>query len=371
MCKEFQKTRLLFHENLRAQWTFHPKNLSNLFKNVYVSHFADRMNHHTCEKPFTCPTCEKPFASKNGVRQHLTSHSNIRIHSCSKCEKSFKNSSSLNYHNKRVHSGSDYLKHKCSQPSCGKVFYNPESIAKAHVDHKAPLERPHRFCHLCNSTRAFLTDHGFRRHLGIHHSATPANQCNFCRKLFESREKLLEHVRESGHNKEKEFSCVICRQHFSLRKVSSETFENEFAHCERVSVQNYVEQLQKHVDSAHNSAAKERTFFCKVEGCSKACLTQKNLSLHIDEVHKQVRKAKCGKCGQMFRRGSHLTAHLKTSGLAQKPEEKFNLEEKLFGRQSGSKTEKCKSYPSSEQRQCLLKRLGFPRGSKARERRFD
>ncbi|ODM90957.1 putative zinc finger protein [Orchesella cincta] len=104
------------------------------------------------------------------------------------------------------------------QPSCGKVFTIQSQLQKHTLTHKAPLERPHRFCHLCNSTRAFLTNHGFRRHLRIHHSATPAYQCNFCRKLFESEEMLLEHVRESGHNKEKEFSCVICRQHFSLRK---------------------------------------------------------------------------------------------------------------------------------------------------------
>ncbi|ODM87611.1 putative zinc finger protein [Orchesella cincta] len=334
VCKEFQKNPILFQENPQEQ------GLS------------------------TQKTCL--FCSKNGVRQHLTSHSNIRIHSCSKCEKSFKNSSSLNYHNKRVHSGSDYLKHKCSQPSCGKT-----------------------------------TDSGGI--LRIHHSATPANQCNFCRKLFESREKLLEHVRESGHNKEKEFSCVICSQHFSLRKclqkhlktnshivkeslykitvnnkemlkdlVKNRMYLTASFPCKKCeSTFSTVEQLQKHVDSAHNSVAKERMFICQVEGCSKACLTQKNLSLHIDEVHKQVRKAKCGKCGQMFRRGSHLTAHLKTKWACAKARGEVQPGRKTIWKAKRVKTEKCKSYPKFGTKTMPSQKIRSSERLRSKGKKFD
>ncbi|XP_014023525.1 zinc finger protein 227 [Salmo salar] len=93
---------------------------------------------------FRCHVCGKGFPARNGLGDHMTTHTGERPHSCHLCGKGFKVKSHLKEHI-RVHTGEKPF--VC--PVCGKAF-RQDAHMKGHLrgTHK---EKPYR-CHDCGES---------------------------------------------------------------------------------------------------------------------------------------------------------------------------------------------------------------------------
>eukprot|EP01083_Nonionella_stella_P037249 101543_1 len=75
---------------------------SNSYDNTFKR--QSNVSHHQCntidERPFQCDIseCEKSFKSRQALKYHQTTRSNVRPIQCSLCEKSFKSKSLLVTH---------------------------------------------------------------------------------------------------------------------------------------------------------------------------------------------------------------------------------------------------------------------------------
>ena len=98
-------------------------------------------------------------------------------------------------------------------------------------------------------------------------------QCNVCKKAFSSQQTLTLH-NDSLHN-DKKIQCDMCEKIFAKEsdmKNHLASFHNEQDH--------------KRVEDFHNA--------CNY--CGKKLTTKYKLKIHIDTVHKNIKKSECDQC---------------------------------------------------------------------------
>ena len=70
-------------------------------------HLRSHEQTHKSSKDFTCHHCEKNFLMKSYLNRHMKSHLNERSYKCEVCQKGFNTSTTLGYHFRLVHSGTE------------------------------------------------------------------------------------------------------------------------------------------------------------------------------------------------------------------------------------------------------------------------
>nr|XP_054760193.1 zinc finger protein 624-like [Lytechinus pictus] len=161
---------------------------------------------HTGEGTFKCSHCPKICASESRLKEHLVVHNYMHMHRCTLCPRSFASESALKNH-QGEHTGLKPF--KCE--ICGRGF----RTRKLTLKHKQRMhqERPKRFmCSICNkgfAEKCNLKVHE-RRHKGIRQFV-----CLECGKGFTARFSLTAHM-QAMHIKERPFTCEVCGKSFAL-----------------------------------------------------------------------------------------------------------------------------------------------------------
>ncbi|KAL4236356.1 Zinc finger protein plagl1 [Mactra antiquata] len=172
---------------------------------------------HTGIKPFVCevPGCERGFLSKFKLERHRLIHTSPRHHKCMYCDKSFNRKDHLKNHmithdpNKKIW--------KCE--ICGKEYSYSFSYRTHMAFHAADREET-LACGICKKVCESKEQLLF--HLKIHTGARAAknsnekvHQCFECSKKFFTRKDVKRHM--ITHTKKKDFLCQFCPQRFGRK----------------------------------------------------------------------------------------------------------------------------------------------------------
>lgn len=257
-----------------------------------MNRFRDHMNRHTGAKPYICDICSAVFHTKDRIEQHmLAKHTVTSKFLCNECGIPFNSKSTLRYH---------MLKHSNDQQfscnECGKQFYLKSAMLRhVHNQHTNPGQFS---CSECN--KHFCSKSVLEGHM-IAHRGIKNFECDICKRKFFTQKRTNEH-KKLVHGPKKQKQIVPCPE------------------CDKTFTSGYG--LQMHL-ARHTG---NRTFECTQ--CSRKYATQKDLTVHIRNIHILERKNyTCEICNAIltgiFSYKRHKIAHTKPY--------KCHLCEKSFG----------------------------------------
>lgn len=268
-------------------------------------------------KTHRCPFegCTKAFNRPARLQEHLRSHNNERLFSCTHgaCDKTFLRASHLNHHVKSAHTGvRDYI---CDRPGCGKSFVTGSRLRRHLAAHDGQdkyrcTEHPP-----CNET--FRKHSTLQKHVVSVHLKQKPFQCSHidaetgekCSMGFETAGHLRSH--ESRIHTEKRFSCAECAQRAEKDQTSMSppaifpTYSLLQAHirtahppqCPNCSIIcSTARELRRHLEVAHGNTSldERRVFSCTVPGCDRSFTKKGNLTVHVRTVHEGEKRFVCG-----------------------------------------------------------------------------
>ncbi|KAJ4448643.1 hypothetical protein ANN_00033 [Periplaneta americana] len=157
---------------------------------------------HSNEKQYKCDKCNKSFRHRSTIIQHMNVHMGVRPYKCKVCKKTFTQQTHLMVHT-LIHTGE--RKHKCS--FCDKTFVQSSQL-KVHLKCCHLEQKPHK-CHLCGVK--FIWKHNYTDHMNAHKGIKP-RECTVCDKRFIQFSALKSHM--LLHTGDLPYECEVCGQKF-------------------------------------------------------------------------------------------------------------------------------------------------------------
>lgn len=188
---------------------------------LYKNHVTSHMD---TEGGIECNICLKFFASFSRYKAHMLYHARKKIvvetnsndngsmtdsqkRICHLCGKLYKNSYSLSYHVKKVHSKN--FKHICNY--CGKKF-REKSVLNNHVlIHR--IERKFK-CTICNAR--FKQRTNLTVHKKSHGNPTTV-KCTICSRVLKTQSILNRHMKTVHSKNDQLYMCALCPVTFNNR----------------------------------------------------------------------------------------------------------------------------------------------------------
>jgi len=191
-----------------------------------------------------------------------------------------------------------HLDQKKLCPICGESFKN----IKEHI--KIRHESEQLLCQFCQ--KVYYSESGLQYHLKVVHQNAKKTICHICAGEFRD---IKSHMmyQHGGGKEEKTFPCRVAECEKMFRTSQGENIHYKAAHLNLKENCNicggWFKNLTTHINQIHKSANK---YPC--EHCGKAFNKKCDLRLHIDRIHLQKRY-KCPECGKVI---SKIREHLKT-----------------------------------------------------------
>ncbi|KAI4457649.1 zinc finger and scan domain-containing [Holotrichia oblita] len=197
----------------------------------------------------------------------------------------------------------DYLDHQFEHngalvfhcDKCPKVFDSREKIVEHDRKHKKP-------CSLCGK---MILKSSMKLHLIQH---TDRHRCTQCLNRFNSRASLQQHI-ITVHTDIKDYVCSTCGKKFSSKtsmRVHMKSHSNERLYkCKLCSY------AGRTASAVYIHMSTHENYFCICEVCSKTFKSMRNLNDHLRRVHSETRKHECNYCGKKFIDKYILSVHIR------------------------------------------------------------
>ncbi|XP_055837341.1 zinc finger protein 728 [Episyrphus balteatus] len=237
---------------------------------------------------YACEFCELAFKSIDTLKQHREIHQD-NVFKCWICEGTY-----LEFKKLKTH----ILTHN-----------KLESIQQLF-----PINR-HYVCDIDSCDQSYLTWPSLRAHKNRH--ATKFT-CEICSQAFTTESKLHAHLK--SHDTNEEYPCQFCPKlcisQMSLSVHVARKHNNNYKTCPTCkSTCSSEEALIEHIEMQHTEA--------KCEICGKVTKNKRNLQVHIQMIHSQVKRFFCSVCNKGYFNNSDLKNHERA--LHQEPN-KFKCE---------------------------------------------
>ncbi|XP_035715399.1 zinc finger and SCAN domain-containing protein 12 isoform X2 [Folsomia candida] len=231
--------------------------------------------HYSRPHPYACAMCPYTFR-KAGVRnthQEQEHGTPTIVPQCNICRNKFGHIEVLERHMVMEHE-TDEKTFTCAK--CMKGFSLEVNFQRHLVLHELDKEKP-LMCDVCDSR--FPNQDMLNRHLRTHKTTTRATyQCEFCDAGFTRIPALERHVRL--HTGEKPFKCDHCDDSFIDMRAKV-----------------------RHTARLHSST-RHKCDICEKDFLSRICL-----SVHVENVHKGIRRLQCPSCPERFQDVRCLKSH--------------------------------------------------------------
>ena len=227
-----------------------PCSLSFISKNLLDAHIKSS---HDTVKAFQCEICHKGFTGKSGLSQHIILHTGERPFQCEECGRSFTFISALRRHmsihsedkpygceecNKRFKMREGLVQHMRSHTKpfqcdfCGKTFSERAGLKRHVLSHTGESGGKQFQCTICE--KQFRRKSEFSAH--IRQQDDKPGQCGSCSAVFCIPEDLARH--ELTHNSNKQFECDSCDKQFKTlqilethKRAHTKPFKCYYARC--------------------------------------------------------------------------------------------------------------------------------------------
>jgi len=225
-------------------------------------------------KCFKCEMCDKALSSKEALRKHELTHSEITDFSCPSCDKSFSSLTNLRRHIKASN-------HEYPDPEKYKMFTSqniPENFVQCEICGRwvGRLEH-HMKTHHSEKSRVFECDYehcdyktdridNFKRHKEDMHKCIARN---------------FEYIDKTFEGREVDWKCFDCKDSLNTEL-----------------------EIENHVKSKHCDELK-----CII--CDKKFKKKQPLVQHISQIHENPERHNCPKCDNSYSNKRNLTKHMK------------------------------------------------------------
>lgn len=165
----------------------------------FLPYFSKRFSFkRTEDQRFKCPLCDYIAISKANVREHIFTHSEMKIFSCKLCSKDFSRPRNILLHVEQKHSDV--------------TVSTPERASK-----KLKIEKIDSLDGICSSKNILISpkvkvSNNMMYSLGVNGDKT-RSQCYICMKTFSRPNGIVKHMKT--HTQEKNYQCFTCGSQFS------------------------------------------------------------------------------------------------------------------------------------------------------------
>ncbi|XP_026475410.1 zinc finger protein 260-like [Ctenocephalides felis] len=166
---------------------------------LFFPNKAEYKKHAKIHNLHLCPQCGHVSKSNSALREHFTTHTNLRPYKCTICNKTYKSATNLNVH-KSTHIG--VLKYACQH--CDKKFVTWASRFSHIRTHHTVYDK--HICEICS--KGFPDANKLRIHIRFHTE---------CGKRFLTSKHVKQHM--VVHTGERKYKCEICGKGFTQSHV--------------------------------------------------------------------------------------------------------------------------------------------------------